>query len=134
MMTWTPPLTASMCQRGNVQLPTRPGELLVDRLLGVTWPAPFCPSDKVQRVLGLGLLLGDHGAADRHDGGDDAIDALGALVLGRLEVAGGVLGDRDVGGHPAGHRIAAMGEPCRCLKLHAHGDDAWHRGPHYLAE
>jgi hypothetical protein len=51
----------------------------------------------VQRILGLGLVLGDQGAADRHDRGDDAVDALRALVLGGLEVAGGVLGDRDVG-------------------------------------
>ena len=42
--------------------------------------------------------------------GDDAVDALGGLVLGGLEVAGGVLGDGDVGGHPAGHRVAAMRE------------------------
>jgi hypothetical protein len=34
---------------------------------------------------GLGLLLGDHGAADGHDGGDDAVDALGGFVLGWLE-------------------------------------------------
>ena len=34
-------------------------------------------------------------------GGDDAVDALGALILGGLEVAGGVLGDGDVGSHPA---------------------------------
>ena len=32
------------------------------------------------------------------------------LVLGGLEVAGGVLGDGDVGGHPAGDRVAAMRE------------------------
>jgi hypothetical protein len=55
----------------------------------------------VQRVFGLGLLLSDHGAADGHDGGDDAVDALGGLVLGGLEVAGGILGDGDVGGPPA---------------------------------
>ena len=30
--------------------------------------------------------------------GDDAVDALGGLVLGGLEVAGGVLGDGDIGG------------------------------------
>jgi hypothetical protein len=35
------------------------------------------------------LLLSDHGAADGHDGGDDAVDALGGFVLGGLEVAGG---------------------------------------------
>jgi hypothetical protein len=44
------------------------------------------------------------------DGGDDAVDALDRLVLGRLEVAGRILGDGDVGGHPAGHGIAAMSE------------------------
>ena len=49
--------------------------------------------------------------------GDDAVDALGALVLGRLEVAGGVLGDGDVGGHPAGHRVGAVREHLPCLKL-----------------
>jgi hypothetical protein len=46
---------------------------------------------------GCGSFLEDHGAADGHDEGDDAIDALGALVLGGLEVAGRVLGDGDVG-------------------------------------
>jgi hypothetical protein len=46
----------------------------------------------------------------RHHQGDDAIDALGRLVLSRLEVAGGILGDGDVGGHPAGHAVAAMSE------------------------
>jgi hypothetical protein len=33
--------------------------------------------------------------------GNDAVDALGALVLRRFQIAGGVLGDGDVGGHPA---------------------------------
>jgi hypothetical protein len=46
-------------------------------------------------VLDVLLLLDEHGAADGHDEGDDAIDALGGLVLGGLEVAGGVLGDGD---------------------------------------
>jgi hypothetical protein len=59
-----------------------------------------CHSDKKHEVLRLRLLLGDHGATDGHDEGDDAVDALVALVLGRLEVAGGVLGDGDIGGHP----------------------------------
>jgi hypothetical protein len=39
-----------------------------------------------------------------------AVDALGALVLGGLEVAGGILGDRDIRRHPAGHGIAAVSE------------------------
>jgi hypothetical protein len=43
-------------------------------------------------VRGLRLLLGDHGAADGHDHRDDAVDALGALVPGGLEVARRVLG------------------------------------------
>jgi hypothetical protein len=43
-------------------------------------------------VLGLGLFLSEQGAADRHDGGDDTVDAVGALVLGGLEVAGGARG------------------------------------------
>jgi hypothetical protein len=47
-------------------------------------------------VLGLRLLLDDHGAADGHDEGDDAVDPFGALVLGGLAVAGGILGDFDV--------------------------------------
>jgi hypothetical protein len=34
--------------------------------------------------------------------------------LGGLEVAGRVLGDGDVGGHPAGDRITAMRELCPC--------------------
>ena len=54
-------------------------------------------SDEEHGILGLGLLLGDHSAADRHDQGDDAVDPLGGLVLGGLEVAGGILGDGDVG-------------------------------------
>ena len=48
---------------------------------------------------------------------DDAVDSLGGLVLCRLEVAGRVLGDGDVGGHPAGHRIGAVREHLPCLKL-----------------
>jgi hypothetical protein len=55
-------------------------------------------SQEEHLVFGLGLLLGEHGAADGHDGGDDAIDALGALVLGRLEVAGRILSDGDIDG------------------------------------
>ena len=35
------------------------------------------------------------------------------LVLGGPEIAGGVLGHGDVGGHPAGHRVAAVGELAR---------------------
>jgi hypothetical protein len=50
-------------------------------------------SHEMQRVFGLGLFLSDHGAADGHDQRNDAIDALGGLVLGGLEVAGGVLGE-----------------------------------------
>jgi hypothetical protein len=56
---------------------------------------------EVQRVLGLRLLLGDQPPTDGHDQGDDAVDPLGGLVLGGLEVAGGILGDGDVGGPPA---------------------------------
>ena len=41
--------------------------------------------------------------------GDDAVDALGGLVFGRLEVAGGILGEGDICSHPAG--LAAVGEP-----------------------
>ena len=44
---------------------------------------------KNMRVFGLWLLLSDEGAADGHDEGDDAVDPLGGLVLGGLEVAGG---------------------------------------------
>jgi hypothetical protein len=76
-------------QRGD---PRHPRSLSCKSLV----PGPraiLCHSDKEHGVLGL--LLGDHGAADGHDGGDDAVDALGGLVLGRLEVAGGILGDRD---------------------------------------
>jgi hypothetical protein len=32
------------------------------------------------------------------------------LSLAELEVAGGLLGDGDVGHYPAGHRVAAMHE------------------------
>jgi hypothetical protein len=45
--------------------------------------------DKEQEVLGLGLILVDHGAADGHDRGDDAIDPLGALVLAGLRLPAG---------------------------------------------
>ena len=64
-----------------------------------TWPH-LLASYPEDLVYGLRLLLGEHGAADRHDQRDDAVDPLGALVLGRLEIAGGVLGDGDVGGQP----------------------------------
>jgi hypothetical protein len=53
-------------------------------------------SDKEHGVLGLRLLLGDHGAADGHDQGNDAVDAFGGLVLGGLQIAGGILGDGNV--------------------------------------
>jgi hypothetical protein len=49
----------------------------------------LCHSDKKDGVLRLRLLQGDHGAADGHDRGDDAIDALGALVLGGLRLPAG---------------------------------------------
>jgi hypothetical protein len=42
----------------------------------------------------LRLLLGDHGAADGHGQGDDAVDAVSGLVLGGPEVAGGASGRR----------------------------------------
>jgi predicted transcriptional regulator len=56
---------------------------------GQSWlPAPYLrccgipvPSHKKQRVLELRLFLGDHGATDRHDGGDDAVNPFGGLVL-----------------------------------------------------
>jgi hypothetical protein len=62
----------------------------------------------VQRILGLGLLLGDHSAADGHHGGDDAVDAL---VLGGLEVAGRILDNGDVSRPSSGSPVAAIGEP-----------------------
>jgi hypothetical protein len=37
-----------------------------------------------------GLLAKQHGAAGGHDEGDDAVDALGRVVLGGLRVAGGI--------------------------------------------
>ena len=40
-------------------------------------------------VLGLGLVLGDHGAADGHDGGNDAVDALDGLSLAGLRLPAG---------------------------------------------
>lgn len=43
-------------------------------------------SHEVQRVFGLRLLLGDHGPADGHNGGDNAIDALGGLALEGLRL------------------------------------------------
>jgi hypothetical protein len=35
---------------------------------------------------------------------------LGGLILGRFQIAGGILGNGDVGGHPACDGVAAMGE------------------------
>src|SRR5918999_2538173 len=67
-------------------------------------------SDKEHLVRRLRLLLGQHGAAQCHDDRDDAIDPLSGLVLGGLEVAGRILGDGDVRGHPAGDRVAAVAE------------------------
>jgi hypothetical protein len=46
------------------------------------WTRGIALSDKEQQVFGLGLFLGDEGAADGHDESHDAIDPLGALVLG----------------------------------------------------
>ena len=46
-------------------------------------------SDKEHGVLGLRRLLGDHGAADRHDQGDNAVDALGRLSLAGLRLPAG---------------------------------------------
>jgi hypothetical protein len=48
---------------------------------------PWLPQDE-HLVGGLRLFLGDDGAADGHDEGDNAVDALGGLVLGGLDVAG----------------------------------------------
>ena len=45
--------------------------------------------DKEQRVLGLGLFLSDHGAPDRHDDGDDAMDPFGRLALAGLRLPAG---------------------------------------------
>ena len=56
-----------------------------------------------QHLGGRGLL-GQHGAAEGHNQGDDAVDALGALVLDGFEVAGGLLGDGDVDDRPEGQR------------------------------
>ena len=46
-------------------------------------------SENDHLVRGLRLLLGDHGAADGHDQGDDAVDAFGRLVLGGLRLPAG---------------------------------------------
>jgi hypothetical protein len=62
---------------------------------------PSSASENQDLVLRLRLVLGDQGAADGHDEGDDAVDPLGGLVLGRLELAGGIPRDGDVGGRPA---------------------------------
>jgi hypothetical protein len=48
----------------------------------------WLPQDK-HLVRGLRLLLDQHGAPDRNDQRDDAVDAFGGFVLGRLEIAGG---------------------------------------------
>jgi hypothetical protein len=77
-------------------------------LMGRATPNRAIQPQRQHLVRDVRLLLGDDGTADDHDESDDAVDALGALVLRRLEVAGGVLGDRDVGGHPAGHRVGAV--------------------------
>jgi hypothetical protein len=47
----------------------------------------LCDSDKKHGVLRL--RLGDHGAADGHGQGDDAVDALGALSLAGLRLPAG---------------------------------------------
>jgi hypothetical protein len=52
------------------------------------WTRGIALSDKEQQVFGLGLFLGDEGAADGHDESHDAIDPLGALVLGSRLPAG----------------------------------------------
>jgi hypothetical protein len=56
-------------------------------LMGYGATAPLelsSTSENEHLVRGLRLLLGEHGAADGHDSGDDAVDALGRLVLGGL--------------------------------------------------
>ena len=53
---------------------------------------------KNMECSGSGSSWANHGAADSHDEGDDVVDALDGLVLGRVEVRG--LRDRDIGGHP----------------------------------
>jgi hypothetical protein len=70
-------------------------------------------SDPQGRRSIQGLLLRQHGAADGHDQGDDAVDALGALVLGGLEVAGGVLGPRRRWLPSSGSPGCAVGELLR---------------------
>jgi hypothetical protein len=51
----------------------------------------------------VGLFLSDQGAADGHDEGDDAVDALCGLFLGGLEGAGEVLSAGYVQGAPDDH-------------------------------
>jgi hypothetical protein len=67
----------------------------------------------VQRVLGLGLFLGDHSAADGHDGGDDAVDPLGGLSLAGLRLPAGSWATatlRPSSGSPAeGGRVSFQG-------------------------
>jgi hypothetical protein len=40
------------------------------------WTGGIALSDKEHGLLGLRLVLGNESAADRHDQGDDAVDAL----------------------------------------------------------
>src|SRR5262245_3631247 len=52
----------------------------------------------------------DHGPADRHDEGDDAVDALDALVLRRANVVVSVADEGDVGRHPTEDGVAGVAE------------------------
>lgn len=48
------------------------------------------------------------GPPEPHDGGDEAVDAIGGLLLARFETAGGVGLDGDVRGHPTQDWVPAV--------------------------
>jgi hypothetical protein len=99
--------TCSMTERGNCRstiarpmvLGSHPGRTPLEAgRCGLSGPEAKAQAwlSQDEQLVGGRCLLGQHGAAERHDERDDAVDALGGLVLSGLEVTGGILGDGDV--------------------------------------
>jgi hypothetical protein len=83
---------------------------VADEILGNGRIELFSASENDQLVLDMRLLLSNHGAPMAMMIATMPSIALGGLVLGGFEVAGGILGDGDVRGHPAGDRVGVVGE------------------------